>query len=307
MYICCFSYEVADRADSARSTFEALAIKFMDLNLKEIAFDVSTGVVARTAIPNCRQLYMKGKALVLMDPIKDGWNLTAKVEEGKVGSICAQMREHFERYLDDPGVYLQSMRTGWPPRPAAWPTIDDSRMAEEAGSREKASAAKLCYATPPPPAAPLPQHHAAYPTPQHQPQVPSAPAAAAGSAASSSAQQHVTPFVAAGSAAPPPLPFDGGQHIEFLREESLQTHKGLKGEPVRVFTCEWRGTHGHVGKFSMSIPKFWTLAKGKIPIALMLPGADDRRVFAPGKSSGLNAHMPRACSSVRWSSSATSP
>ena len=112
----------------------------MDLNLKEIAFDVSTGVVARTAIPNCRQLYMKGKALVLMDPIKDGWNLTAKVEEGKVASICALMREHFERYLEDPGAYLQSMRTGWPPCPV-WPTIDDSRMAEEAGSRAAASAA----------------------------------------------------------------------------------------------------------------------------------------------------------------------
>jgi hypothetical protein len=88
-----------------------------------------------------------------------------------------------------------------------------------------------------------------------------APAVAVGSAAP-------PPAVAAGSVAQPPLPnlpFDAGQYIIFLQEESKEGHKGLRWEPVRPFTCEWRGTPGHVGKFSMSFPTSWTLVTGQDP------------------------------------------
>jgi tRNA nucleotidyltransferase (CCA-adding enzyme) len=130
-----FPYEVADQDVSARSTFEALAVKFMNLTLTEIALDVNKGVVERTAIPRCWQKHMTGKALVLMDPINAGWNLTAKVEQGKVARIRTEMRDHFERYLANPGEYWQSQeRNCWPPR-LALPTDEDRRMAVEAGSR----------------------------------------------------------------------------------------------------------------------------------------------------------------------------
>ena len=295
---------VTDLAVSARSTFEALTTTFLNLTLKEIAFDVSNGVVSRTAIRNCREKFMQGKVLVLIDPCSEGWNLTAKVEERRMTRICAEMRSHFGRYLANPGPYWQSqVQTCWP-LGLTLPTAEDRRMAAAAGSRAAASAALFCwlapqaaYATPPPPAAPQPQHHAAYPTPQHQPQVPPAPAAqwpAPAPAPQWPAPGATLDFPAgfpAGSAGPPPLPnlpFDAGQNIIFLQEESKGGIIGLRYEQVRLFTCEWRGTPGQVGKFSMSIPSTWSLAQGKIPVVLNLPGADDRRVFAPGGKSQLN-------------------
>ena len=77
-------------------------------------------------------------------------------------------------------------------------------------------------------------------------------------------------------------------HIVFVRREDTTTNKGLKWLSVKLFTCEWHGTAGSVGRFSLSAPETWSLDQGQLPLVVIVPGTDDRRVFSGGAKSALN-------------------
>ena len=63
--------------------------------------------------------------------------------------------------------------------------------------------------------------------------------------------------------------------------------KSIKWLQVKLFTCEWHGTAGSVGTFSLCAPAAWSLDKGRLPMVVIVPGTDDRRIFVGGPKSGL--------------------
>ena len=74
------------------------------------------------------------------------------------------------------------------------------------------------------------------------------------------------PATTTGTDARAPLlgqPFVAG-NVAFVQNLSVAGIKGLKHLQVKLFECEWRGTPGMVGKFSLCCPSPWML-EGCLP------------------------------------------
>ncbi len=107
------------------------------------------------------------------------------------------------------------------------------------------------------------------------------------------------PAVASAAAAPQPpprpeyiMPFDIGSNIVVLRERDAYEIHGLRYVPVKLFTCRWDGTPGYSGQLTLSIPRDWLA--GKLPLIMVLPGTDDRRLCAGGENSKAQAAFKSA-------------
>ncbi len=261
--------QIASLAVSARTTFEAIVQAWLGLDLFHVAFDMcsSGGVVDRNSVPEMSQRIRRCKPLVVVDPMQPGWNLCGRVTQKILNDIANGMRAGWGQYWAKPSEYWKQQLRNLP-EPLVEPTSYDRSMAEAHISELR----------------PWPGQVAASATSQ--------------AAASAAMPPATKPAVASAAVAPQPsprpeyiMPFNIGDNIVVLREQ--ETRNVL----VRLFTCRWDGTPGYSEQFTLSIPRDLREG-GKLPLIMVLPGADDRRLCAAGAESKLNKQAQAAFKSA---------
>ncbi len=281
--------QVASLAVSVRTTFEAIVRAWLDLDLPHVAFDMcsSGGVVDRNSVQEMSQRIRLGKPLVVVDPMQPGWNLCGKVTQEILDGIAGGMRTDWQQYWDNPSLYWEQQRQFKWPEPLVEPTAQDWHHASYYPP-------SICIPRPPV-SAPAPRH----PWPAHPL---AASAAVPLPAASADVPLPTATWQAAGLVVctvqpQPALPFDTDGKIIVLAEQGTYNIRGLRFVPVQLLTCEWWGTSGYLGQFSLSLPRNWQ-ELSRLPVILVLPGADDRRLCTEGPASKLNEQAQAAFKSA---------